>query len=413
MGNGKAGPERLDTKFVRGVPLPEKSSATYWDGSTTGFGLRVHAGGAKAFFLNYRIDGRERRVTIGQYPRWSVTAARERAKELRIDIDRGVDPAGEKRERRTAPTVADLIDRYVEDHLPRKAPAFADDEKRILAEISEKLGRNTKVADVHHGDIVAMHWKITESRRPVRANRILAICSKMFSLALVPKAGETLPWRNALVGNPCKGVERNREEGRERFFSQAELAAISDALAEYKGVAADCIRLITLTGCRPAEAMKAQWSEFDEQPGYWIKPSAHTKQRKTHKLPLSPAAIELITRLRAKRGLSPWVFPSDKGADQPLSALWHCWHHVRARAGLGKDAFIYSLRHSFASIGAGGGLSLPIIGRLLGHAQTRTTQRYAHLADDPLREATERIGAVITGAGKPGAPIVPLHGRRS
>jgi integrase len=132
--------------------------------------------------------------------------------------------------------------------------------------------------------------------------------------------------------------------------------------------------------------MKATWSEFDTEPGFWIKPSAHVKQRKTHKLPLSPAAIELIEVLRGRR-TGKWVFAGDKPAEH-LAALWHVWHFVRKRAGPGMDARVYDhLRHTFPSVGAGGGLSLPIIGRLLGHTQTRTTQRYAHLADDPLREA--------------------------
>ena len=175
----------------------------------------------------------------------------------------------------------------------------------------------------------------------------------MFSLALVPRAGKSLPWRNAALGNPCKGLERNPEEGREQFFSQLELVAISDALAEYPGVAADCVRLIMLTGCRPAEAMKAGWSEFDSEPGFWIKPSAHVKQRKTHKLPLSPAALELVDRLRAERQ-SEWVLPGDKPGEH-LAALWHVWHFVRERTGLGKEARIYDLRHTFASIGLGEG----------------------------------------------------------
>ena len=164
-----------------------------------------------------------------------------------------------------------------------------------------------------------------------------------------------------------------------------------------KGVAADCVRLIMLTGCRPTEAMRASGQSSTSEPGYWIKPSAHTKQRKPHKLPLSPAATELIDRLRKKRH-GNWVFPGDKPGEH-LAALWHVWHFVRKQAGLGKDARVYDLRHTFASVGAGGGLSLPIIGRLLGHTQTRTTQRYAHLADDPLREAAEKITTVITGAG--------------
>jgi integrase len=385
----------------------------WWDDDpkATGFGVRSYPGGGKSFFIDYRLNGVQRRFTIGPFPRWSAEAAREQAKKLRKDIDRGIDPAGDKRARRTAPTIQDLIDRYIADHLPKKSLAGPRlrDEHKMLAEIGDKLGKHTKVSDIHGGDIADMHRRITESGRPVRANRILAIASKAFALALVPKAGETTPWRHAALGNPCRGIERNREEAKERFFSQPELTAISDALARYRGGAADCVRLIMLTGCRPIEAMKSAWEEFDKEPGYWIKPSAHTKQRKAHKLPLSPAAIELIERLRKTRK-GKWVFPGDvPGAH--LTVLSRVWEFVRKETGIG-DARLYDLRHSFASVGAGGGLSLHVIGKLLGHSQHRTTERYAHLADDPLREAAEKIITVITGKGK-GAAVVPLRGERS
>jgi integrase len=405
---GKETGKRLTHAFVQNVRTPAGGAATYWDNDPRGFGLRVYAAGGKSFFLNYWLEGRERRHTIGSFPAWSVTAAREEAKELRQRVDRGEDPAGEKRERRVAPTVQDLINRYIEQHLPRKSMSAVrqNDDRRMLAEIGDRLGKHTKVADVHGGDIRDLHHRITESGRRVRANRILAIASKMFSLSLVPMPGENTPWRSAALGNPCKGTERNREEARERFFSQAELVKISEALNQYPGVAADCVRLVMLTGCRPGEAMQATWEEFDAEPGYWIKPSAHTKQRKPHRLPLNPPALELVNRLRKKRK-GKWVFPGDK-PDEHLAALWHVWHFVRRETGIGKSARAYDLRHTFASVGAGGGLSLPIIGKLLGHTQARTTQRYAHLADDPLREATEKVGAVITNTGAPSAKVVPL-----
>jgi integrase len=403
-------PVRLTKKFVADLAGGEM----WWDDDpkATGFGVRSYLGGGRSFFIDYRLNGRQRRYTIGPFPRWSVEAAREEAKKLRKEIDRGVDPAGDKRARRTAPTVQDLIDRYVEDHLPTKAlvgPRLTDEHK-MLAEIGDKLGKHTKVVDIHGGDIAGMHRRITESGRPVRANRILAIASKMFSLAVVPLAGETLPWRNAVQGNPCKGVPKNREEAKERFFSQSELTAISDALARYRGGAADCVRLIMLTGCRPIEAMKASWEEFDNEPGYWIKPSAHTKQRKVHKLPLSPAAIELLDRLRKKRK-GKWVFAGDVPG-QHLTVLSRVWNFVRKETGIA-NARIYDLRHSFASVGAGGGLSLAIIGKLLGHSQHRTTERYAHLSGDVLREAATKITTVITGGEGKGADVTPLRGRRS
>src|SRR5262249_40038437 len=165
----------------------------------------------------------------------------------------------------------------------------------------------------------------------------------------------------------------------------------------------DCLRLIMLTGCRPGEAMLATWAQFDGQPGFWIKPAATTKQRREHRLPLSAAALQLINEIRARRGEGDpvdYVFPGQI-PDRPLQQLRTCWDAVCKRANL-TDVRIYDLRHTFAAMGAGGGLGLPIIGRLLGHTQARTTQRYAHLADDPLREAADKIASAITKAGEGG-----------
>jgi integrase len=400
---------RLTNKFVEAIKPPANGAATWWDGDhdreVKGFGVRVYSTGTRSWFFNYHLNGREGRKTIGEFPTWSADAARAEAKALRQRVGRGEDPAVETRERATAPTVQDLVDRYIEDHLPTKAAkgAALNDEKRMLELIGKALGKHTKVADVHSGDLEKMHRDLTKSNGPVRANRVLAIASKAFSLALKSRGGENRPWRDASLGNPCKGIKRNPEEAKERFFSQTELAAISEALAAYTGqVSADCVRLIMLTGCRPQEAMLTTWEQFNSEPGYWIKPAANTKQRKAHKLPLSPPAIELVERLRKARAKdAAWLFPGPD--DKPIAALWHVWHFVRDKAKLGADARLYDLRHSFASIGAGGGLSLPIIGRLLGHTQARTTQRYAHLADDPLREAADRIGAAIAGAKDAGA----------
>jgi integrase len=477
--NRTDGPVKLNSDLVKGVPAPTRGSITLWDTELGGFGIRIfapterHPKGARSFFLNYRVDGRECRYTIGAFPTWSVTAAREEAKELRKRVDCGENPAAVKRARREAPTVQDLIDRYLTEHLHlpvdppgegavREHPRL-NDQRRVLAEIAVRLGKDRRVADVHFGDMQTMHRRITESGRPVRANRILGIASKAFSLSLRPMAGEVEAWRNAEQGNPCKGVARNPEEAKERFLSAAELAALSDALQAYSVRAkssADCVRFIMLTGCRPLEAMQARWEQFDAEPGFWVKPSAHTKQRKVHKAPLAPAALELIERLRKEhRGTTrkgahttSWVFPGQVPGE-PLKQLWSVWYWCREQATLALwatseddqitgmiselrsafgrdlsvrecqteaerrglklptgllDARIYDLRHTFASIGAGGGLSLQIIGRLLGHTQARTTQRYAHLADDPLREAADKIGAVIAGAGMASAKVVDL-----
>jgi integrase len=411
-------PTKLNEGVVGTAAAPAKGAMSIWDSEIRGFGLRVYSPtrrnphGAKTFFVNYRSLGVERRLTIGEYPTWSAKAARAEEKALRKRIDLGEDPARERREAREAPTVKDLADRYKTEHLPRKALSSRKaDWAMITGEILPVLGER-KVSEVHFGDLKGLHERITASGRPVRANRVIAVASKMFALSLKPMAGGSEPWRDAAQGNPCKGIERNPEEGRERFFSTAEIAALSEALAEHQGPAANCLRWIMLTGCRPGEAMKAQWSEFAE-PGVWTKPSGHTKQKKIHRVPLSPAAIELIGKLKSTRGTddSEFVFPG-RVAGKPLRELRRVWAAVTARAGL-KGTLVYTLRHSYASIGAGGGLSLQIIGRLLGHTVTRTTERYEHLADNPLREAADRIGASIAGAGKDSGNVVQIEDRRA
>jgi integrase len=207
-----------------------------------------------------------------------------------------------------------------------------------------------------------------------------------------------------------------------------------------------------MTGCRPGEAMQATWAEFAE-PGYWEKPSAHTKQARRHRVPLSPAATEFIESLRAKRSDGvEHVFPG-KAQGEPLRQIRTCWEAVSERATLAlwaqcadpkvaeivcdhgpeatvarsrveaarrkitlpqglDDARAYDLRHTFASVGAGGGLSLHIIGKLLGHTVARTTERYAHLGDDPLRDAAAKIGGIIAGAGKDRGNVERLQRRR-
>lgn len=433
-------PVKLTKDIVESEPTPDKGTTLVYDTEVKGFGIRVfaatdrHPRGARAFFLNYIVNGIERRYTIGRYPDWSVVAAREEARELRKRIDRGEDITAEKRARAEAATVKDLAERYLEHLADQRKPlkTIKDCRRHLDWHIlpfkpttrSPKMG-DRLVTEIHSGDIEALHRHISKGQ-PVTANRVIATLSAMFTLAMKPLAGEDKPWRAVGLGNPCKGVTRNREEGRERFYSEAEIARISDALNEYSNaprinsvatrsakVSANLIRFVMLTGCRPAEAMKATWAEVDEQPGFWIKPSSHTKQKKTHKLALSPPAISLLERMRAERvGDEQWIFPGQIPG-QHLVQYQPVWQFVRARAGLSKVDRAYDLRHSFASFGAAGGLSLEIIGKLLGHTQARTTQRYAHLADEAMAAAAAKIGGVIDNAGNGNHhKVTPLRGRR-
>src|SRR5262249_19233018 len=148
----------------------------------------------------------------------------------------------------------------------------------------------------------------------------------------------------------------------------------------------------------------ARWSDIDFEAAVWVKPGATTKQRTEHRVPLSAAAVQLLTEMRAQADNdADWIFPARGGGHRPhINAAW-----IEARKAAKLDGVhLHDLRHAYASILASAGLSLPVIGALLGHTTTATTHRYAHLFNDPLRQATERASAIITG--KTPAEIVPL-----
>jgi integrase len=387
---------RLTDRIVKQLPAPVRGNKITFDSDgVKGFGARVTTGGARAFVLRYRrrSDGRQRLFTIGSYPDWSTGAARDEAKRLKRQIDGGADPVGEIEHSRTAPTVADLGARFLKDHLPRVRPATRRDyQQQVAVDILPALGR-MKVAAVSHADVDAFHHRIS-ARAPTHANRVLACLSKMFSLAV------RWGWR---IDNPCKGVERNQETKRHRYLSGAELARLTTALVELRDRgAANAVRLLLLTGARRGELLAARWADFDLDAGVWVKPGSTTKQKTTHRVPLSQAACRLLAEMR-RDAESEYLFPA-RFTPYRLD-LDDAWGVLRKTADI-PDVRLHDLRHTYASVLASSGLSLPIIGALLGHSTPTTTARYAHLLDDPLRQATDRAAAVITG--KPAAEVVPL-----
>ena len=394
--------ERLTDPMVKTLPCPAKGSVVVWEKLVKGFGVCVTAAGSKSFLVNYRRrgDGIQRRFTIGSYPDWSVGAAREEAKRLKRAIDGGADPIGDLRTHRAAPTVNDLCDRFIAEYLPRRrASTQRSYLQHIEAEIRPVLGR-MKVAAVSFADVDALHRSISKRGVPYRANRTLATLSAMFSMAV--------KWK-LRADNPCKGIERNQEHKRRRYLSSGELARLSKALNGYSDQqSADIIRLLLLTGARRSEALQAKFDDFDLETGKWSKPGATTKQKTLHEVPLSDAALKLLLDLRGRVPKSvEWVFPATDGSHR--KDVKDAWAAICRDAGI-KGARLHDLRHTYVSVLASAGLSLPIIGAMLGHTQANTTQRYAHLFDDPLRAAADRAAAVITG--KPSAEVVPLPGRR-
>lgn len=386
--------EKLTDKLVREEQPPAIGAAIVWDSEIGGFGLRTTAAGTKSFILNYRVrkTGVERRMTIGRYPVWTMLHARKRAAELRKDIDGGEDPRGTQRAERTAPDVNELCERYLDEHAAKKRESSRHDDRAMIEKLIKPAIGKLKVASVSFSDVDRLHRKVTKGGAPYRANRIAALLSKMFSLAI--------KW-DMRVDNPVKGVERNQEQRRSRYLSSDELQRLTAALATHPNqLAANAIRLLLLTGARRGEVLGAKWDQFDISAGVWTKPSAHTKQNLEHRVPLSAAAALLLAGMKdgvdASDDPSAWVFPGRHG-EAHLTDIKKAWASLCKTAGI-KGCRMHDLRHTYASILASAGLSLPIIGSLLGHTQPGTTQRYAHLFDDPLRQATDRVGAIVTAA---------------
>ena len=396
----------LTDATIRRLPTPAKGNKVHYDDEVPGFGCRVTAAGARAFILNYVVkgSGRERRSTIGQFPDWSTTAARSKARELRRGIDDGADPLADIEAERAAPTMAELIDQFEQEHLPRKSESTAEDYSRMLRVwVRPHFGAHMKVADVVFEDIDRLHRKITRAGFEYRANGVIRVLSKMFSLAA--------RW-GMCDDNPCKGVERNVEHHRRRYLVGDELTRLIKALAEHDDrQAADIIRLLLLTGARRGEVLAMRWADVDLTEGTWSKPPSSTKQREHHQVPLSAPARQLLSEIRKRQAgkqhaVGEYVFPGFGGSGHVVE-LKRAWRRICKAAGI-IGLRIHDLRHSYASQLASGGASLPMIGALLGHSNPATTHRYAHLFDDPLRAATERVGAIITAAGKPAEEPVKL-----
>jgi integrase len=397
--NSGQGGKRITLHVVGALRPPAKGNKIVWDSEVTGFGVRITAQGAIAFVLRYVIDGRERRYTIGKHPDLSPSAARSKAIVLRGEINEGRDPLKARGEARDAATVEQLCDDYIARHArPKKRlRSIEGDERLIRLYIKPELG-NEKVSAVTRREIDELHQSLKDA--PYQANRLLALLSKMFSLAI------SWGWR---ADNPVTGTERFQEQKRERWLSVDELGRLAKALTTHPDRrAANAILLLLLTGARRGEVLGATWDQFDLKRGVWTKPSHHTKQKKTEHVPLNADTLALLSDMRAKAikclGSEnrlkefPFLFPGD-AEGKPLQEIKRPWANICKAAGI-ENTRVHDLRHTYASHLVSAGHSLPLVGRLLGHTQPGTTQRYAHLADDPLREATDQFGKIVKRAAK-------------
>ena len=386
-----------------------------WDGSLPGFGVRVQVTGSVSYVVKYRAgSGRSaptRRLTLAKAGTITPDEARTLAKKTLGSVAHGADPAAQRAAEKRASTLAEVAEQFLTEHVEAKrAISSAVSYRDLLERLAiPELGKR-KADKVTTAEIQRLHSKHGHS--PYQANRLLRVLSSLFTFA---GKAHVVP-----VGfNPCRGIEYFPEEGRERYLSTQELAQIGEAIREAETVglpytidvtkpkakhapkegnrrtrigphAAAALRLLIFTGARLREILHLRWEQIDFERGMLFLPTSKTGKKT---IVLNAPALAILNALPRS---SEYVI-AGTSVDSPRSDLKKPWKAVAARAGL-TGVRIHDLRHTHASVGAGAGLGLPIIGKLLGHTQSATTQRYAHLDNDPLKKAAEHIGSHLAAA---------------
>ncbi|MGC2413235.1 MAG: site-specific integrase [Stellaceae bacterium] len=375
----------------------------YWDthkDAPRGFLLQVTKAGSRAYRLNYRrlADGVERRMTIGDVASRSIEDARKKAAEYRAIVEDRGDPLGDLEEMRAEPTVADLWGRFEAEELPSRAPRTRAEYAAMYRDWIEPVIGKTKVRAVEREHIERLHRKITEAGKARRANAVKSLCSTLYTRAIIWKMRDT---------NPAQHVKGNREDHHERFLSGEELDRLMMVLErrrDHRPDSVDAITLAALTGSRRGEILSMRWADVDLEGAVWVKPPELTKQRRPHRLTLSPQAVEVLRRRLAERDGKVVRLRDDDHVFRGAGTKTHCnalerdWREIRAEAGL-TDVRFHDLRHSVASWLIAAGLSLPVVGSVLGHAKPATTARYAHLSDAAQRQAVDIVGRMVRRPG--------------
>ena len=376
----------ISHRTVQGLPVAEKD-AVYWDRNLPGFGVRVYPTESKVYLVQTRAGGKSKRFAIGRHGVITSEQARAKATQTIARIKAGEDPNPEAAKPAPVPTVAELAERYLVEHVevrckPRTVEACCWLVKKFVLPHLGKMA----IDAVDREHIAALHHRHRDT--PYQANRILEVVRKMFNLA------EAWGLRKD-GGNPCRFVQKYKEKKRERFLTDEEFHRLGQVLNEIAAEGSEtlsavtAIRLLMLTGCRLGEVQTLRWEDVNLDAAEIRLRDSKTGARM---VPLSGAASSVLSALPRLED-NPWVIVGKKPGAH-LTDLQHPWRRIRARAGL-DDVRIHDLRHSFASKALALGESLPMIGKLLGHTQVQTTARYAHLANESVKASGSRVGDSI------------------
>jgi integrase len=385
---------RLTEQGIRKLPVPAKGNKIHYDEPVRGLGLRITAGGAHAFVLNYRIHGRERRITIGPWPEWSATAAREQAKDLRRMIDRGEDPLAERQQLRTDPTFGQLVEEYLRVEASKQKGC--KEYERLLRRDALPHWGPGRAAEIRRRDVIALIEERAQEA-PIAANRLFELLRRVFNFAIR---------REILEVNPCLLVKKpGREHSKDRVLTRVEIKDLWEALDGpwFTSQTAGALKLLLATAQRPGEIVTMSWSDVDLDDGWWTIPAELAKNGLAHRVPLNAIARDI---LKALPRVSRWIFPSpDDDRHIHRNALAMAMRRARQRERNPLTVLNFSphdLRRTAASQMASAGVERFVIGRLLNHAEPGVTKVYdRHSYDEQKRQAADlwsrRLGAVLQG----------------
>lgn len=382
----------------------------HWDSELTGFGVRVRATGAKSFVAVYRTGGRnspQRRVTIGAVGKIEADKARDEAKIIILQAELGQDRAAEKAKLRAEMTFDKVCELYLKEGCEtKKASTIATDTGRIERHIKPLLGKK-RVGEISRTDIERFmrdvaNGKTATDEKTKKRGRAIVEGGKGTATRTVGLLGGIMSFaveRGLRSDNPVRGVKRYADKKGETFLSATELARVGHVLTTFEAEGANpyavaIIRLLAFTGARKSEIAALKWSEVDISRGFLRLGDSKTGAKV---IPIGAAACDILQCI-PRVGDGPFVFPAAKGTGH-FQGVEKVWQKVRVAAGF-PTLRLHDLRHSFASVGLARGEALPVIGAILGHADVKTTSRYAHLADDPVRAAADGISAAVAQAFK-------------
>ena len=352
----------------------------YSDTQVVGLKLLVNKAGRKFFYLRYTLNRRKRGIKVGEFGVMSLIEARQHANELKAQIQRGIDPQEEKQQLSQIPTFKEfVVDSYLPWAFANKLSADSD-ESKIRIHLLPVFG-NVRIDQLTTQSLQRYLDQLKLTYTPATCNRHLSLLSRLLKMAVQ---------FGMLDKNPAVGIRKAQENNeRHRFLSGDEIRQFIESLAKDENpVAAAFLEFLLYTGVRRSEALNAKWENVDLAKRVWFIP--RSKNGKHRHVILNAKALALLEGLPR---LNPYLFPG-KLEGQPLNNPQRCFIRTLERAGI-KDFRIHDLRHTHASIAINNGASLYEVQHLLGHSQTKTTSRYAHLADETLRRVSDGVSLAI------------------